>query len=404
MRQLPRLARVFGGLPLAVAIAATAAIFSAAGCGPTNGLPALTGEFAYVANAGDGTISVFSIDSTTGALTLVQSVPAAPGFRVFGLALHWSNEFLYTTIDDESEVESFDIGDGSYSGQIITHTGPFAAVNGPRAVTLNPKGTYLYATNYGGIAQVVSQYTVDQSSGALTANGTAPTGERPFGIAVDPGGNCAYVVNVGDHSLSEYSIGGGGALTNFGTVPLGGTSEGQGPELIALQTNTGGEFRPLGQTIYVTDDALGVVHQLPVVERLFGISCGAGSPVDVDAKGQAFGIALHPKGTFLYTGNSSSNSISVFAIAATGGLTLKSQEKVNLSGPLSLAIDVQGKFLYAANFADSSVAQFSINQTTGALTPIKPGKVATEVPPNATSAPVTIVTTGNPSNTIIKHL
>jgi 6-phosphogluconolactonase (cycloisomerase 2 family) len=84
------------------------AIFSAAGCGPTNDFPPLTGEFAYVANAGDGTISVFSINSSTGALTLVQSVAAAPGFRVFGLVLHWSNEFLYTTIDDENEVESFE--------------------------------------------------------------------------------------------------------------------------------------------------------------------------------------------------------------------------------------------------------------------------------------------------------
>ncbi|MGO9061090.1 MAG: lactonase family protein [Candidatus Binataceae bacterium] len=389
---------------MTVAIAATAAVFSAAGCGPTNGFAPLTGEFAYVANAGDGTISVFSINTSTGALTLIQSVPAAPGFQVFGLALHWSNEFLYTTIDDANQVESFDIGDGSYSGQIFTHTGPFAAVNGPRAVTLNPKGTYLYATNYGGTPRVVSQYTVDQSSGALTSNGTAPTGERPFGIAVDPGGNCAYVVNVGDHSLSEYSMGGGGALTNFGTVPLGGTSEGQGPELIALQTNTGGEIRPLGQTIYVTDDGLGVVHQLPVVERLFGVSCGAGTPVDVDAHGLAFGIALHPKGTFLYTGNSSPSSISVFAIAATGGLTFKSQESSDLSGPLSLAIDVQGKFLYAANFDDSTVAEFSINQTTGALTPIKPGKIATENPPKANTGPVTIVTTGTPPTTIIKRL
>ncbi len=45
-----------------------------------------------------------------------------------------------------------------FSGQIFAHSGPFAAVNGPRAVTLDPTGNYLYATNYGGDAQVVSQY------------------------------------------------------------------------------------------------------------------------------------------------------------------------------------------------------------------------------------------------------
>jgi DNA-binding beta-propeller fold protein YncE len=117
MKPLPPFAGSFRGSPLIAAIAA--AIVIAAGCGPTNNLPELSGEFAYVANAGDGTISVFSIDTTTGALTFIQSVSVKPGFQVFGLAMHWFNEFLYSTIDDANEVEEFDIGDGSFSGQIF---------------------------------------------------------------------------------------------------------------------------------------------------------------------------------------------------------------------------------------------------------------------------------------------
>ena len=382
-----------GSLLIAVAIAA---IVIAAGCGPTNGYPELTGEFAYVANAGDGTISVFSINVTTGALTFIQSVSVKPGFRVFGLAMHWSNEFLFASIDDASEVEEFDIGDGSFSGQIFAHNGPYPAANGPRAVAINPKGTYLFATNNGGIAEVVSQYTVDQSSGALTANGTAPTGIRPFGIAVDPAGNCAYVANTGDPSLSEYGITSTGALAFDTTVSIGSSSEGPGPELVAVQDNPGTDSR--GEMVYVTDDNLGVVHQLPVSEELvIGVSCTTSTrAVDVSAKGKAFGIALHPKGTFVYTGNSASNSISIFSVASTGQLMLTGQETANVSGVLSLAVDLQGKFLYAANFDNATVAQYKINQTTGALTPIGAGKVNTENPANSASAPVTIVTTVNP--------
>ncbi len=378
------------------AIAGIAAIAIFAGCGPTNDFPELSGEYAYVANAGDGTISVFAINTTTGSLSFLQSVSVAPGFRVFALALHWSNEFLYATIDDESEIEGLDIGDGSFSGQIFDHTGPVPAVNGPRGVALNPKGTYLYATNYGGIAEVVSQYTVNQQTGALTANGTAPTGARPFGIAVDPGGNCVYVANTGDHNLSEYGIGSTGALSNFATESFAGTSDGPGPELVAVQNNPSGS----GQTVYVTDDDLGVVHQLPVLERLIGVSCGVSRPVDVDAGGKAIGIALHPKGGFLYTANSSSNNVSVFAVASTGQLTLKAQESANVSDPLSLAVDLQGKFLYVANFGNSTVAQFSINQTTGALSPIGVGKVPTENPPKSATGPITIVTTLGSTGTI----
>ncbi len=109
--------------------------------------------------------------------------------------------------------------------------------------------------------------------------------------------------------------------------------------------------------------------------------------------GKAFGIALHPKGSFLYTGNSSSNTVSVFAVASTGLLTLKSQASANVSNPVSLAVDLQGKFLYVANFGNSTVAQFSINQTTGALSPIGVGKVPTENPPKSATGPITIVTT-----------
>src|SRR5271155_1357258 len=294
MRQLLLSARALKPWRVIAAIAAIAAIF--AGCGPTNDFPELSGEYAYVSNAGDGTISVFAINITTGSLSFLQSVSVAPGFRVFALGLHWSNEFLYVTIDDESEIEGLDIGDGSFSGEIFDHTGPFPAANGPRGIALNPKGTYLYATNYGGTAEVVSQYTVDQQTGALTANGTAPTGERPFGIAVDPGGNCVYFANTGDHNLSEYGIGTTGALSGAVTASFGGTSDGPGPELVAVQNDPGAR----GETVYVTDDDLGVVHQLPVFEGTITSTCGTTRPVDVAAGGKAFGIALHPKGSFLY--------------------------------------------------------------------------------------------------------
>ena len=143
----------------------------------------------------------------------------------------------------------------------------------------------------------------------------------------------------------------------------------------------------------MTDDDLGVVHQLPVLEETITSTCGVTRSVDIDAGGKAFGIALHPKGSFLYTGNSSSNTVSVFAVASTGLLTLKSQASANVSDPVSLAVDLQGKFLYVANFGNSTVAQFSINQTTGALSPIGVGKVPTENPPKSATGPITIVTT-----------
>jgi 6-phosphogluconolactonase len=385
--------RAFGLLALMLA--------ALSGCGPTNNLPELNGEFAYVANAGDGTISVFAIDSSTGRLSLIESVPAAPGARVFGLALHWSNEFLYATIDDLSQIDGFAIGDANYSGQIFARTATVAAADGPRAITLDPSGNYLYATNYGGEAEVVNEYQVDQHNGALTPLGTAPTGARPFGIAVSPDGGCAYVVNVGDHSLSAYAIS-GGTLSPVGTVHFQGSSVGQGPELVAVHDNPGATSGIPAATIYVTDDDLGVVHQIsPGLRTITGPNCG-GEATDIDARGKAFGIAIHPTGKFLYTGNSSSNSVTVFSVDTQGRLTPAGIVTRNLAGPLSVAVDLSGKYLYAANFDDGTVAQFAINQTDGALTALNPPTVATQQPTNSGAAPVTIVTTQSPTQTIVK--
>jgi 6-phosphogluconolactonase (cycloisomerase 2 family) len=89
-------------------------------------------------------------------------------------------------------------------------------------------------------------------------------------------------------------------------------------------------------------------------------------------------------------------------VGAGGVLKLLSKTSANLSDPLSVAVDLQGKFLYAANFGNSTVAQYKINQSTGALTPIGAGKVNTESPANASSAPVTIVTTTAVIQTIHK--
>jgi 6-phosphogluconolactonase (cycloisomerase 2 family) len=400
MKRLPVFGCFVSTLYLIAAIAGGVFMMLAAGCGPTNGFPELAGEFAYVANAGDGSISVFSIDTTSGALTLIEPVSVKPGFRVFGLALHPSNEFLYATIDDANQVESFDIGDGSFSGQIFAHNGPFPAVNGPRAVALAKQGQYLFATNDGGIAQVVSQYTVDQHTGVLTANGTAPTGVRPFGIAANPAGTCVYVANTGDHNLSTYGVTSTGTLDPGPNVALGGTSEGQGPELVAVQNNPGAGLGS-APSIYVTDDDLQVVHHVSVIARFIGETCNTETPTDYPAKGKAIGLALHPKGTFLYTANSSSNTISIFSVGASGALTFVGQESANLSDPLSVAIDLQGDFLYAANLGNGTVAQFKINQATGKLTPIGSGKVNTENPANSSSAPITIVTTI--SNVAVLH-
>jgi DNA-binding beta-propeller fold protein YncE len=128
-------------------------------------------------------------------VTDVQTITA--GDNPSGLAIHWSNEFLYTTL--ENSIQELLIGNGASSkgpaaGQIFALGTPVAAVDGPRQVAIGPtNGRFVYATNSSGSSNAISEYSVNQSTGVLTPIGTATADTYPVGIAVDDVTNCAYV-------------------------------------------------------------------------------------------------------------------------------------------------------------------------------------------------------------------
>jgi len=84
-------------------------------------------KFVYAANGGDNTISVYTIDQTTGALTAGTPVAA---------------------------------GSDTYS------------------VTVDPSGRFAYAPSEG--SNTISVYTIDQTTGALTAGTPVTAGTTPF--------------------------------------------------------------------------------------------------------------------------------------------------------------------------------------------------------------------------------
>jgi DNA-binding beta-propeller fold protein YncE len=71
----------------------------------------------------------------------------------------------------------------------------------------------------------VSQYTIG-AGGALNpmTPATVGTGTGPYSVTVDPTGRNAYVANAGDSTVSQYTIGAGGALSAMSpaTVATGG--------------------------------------------------------------------------------------------------------------------------------------------------------------------------------------
>jgi len=230
-------------------------------------------------------------------------------------------------------------------------------------LAVDPTGRFLYAPVSGGTT--VEQYTIDQSTGALTSIGAATAGNGPRAVAVDPTGRFAYVSNFTDNSISQFSIvQATGALTALSPATVAtGTSPQQN-----LMVDPTGRFLYIG----TTTGGLAYVYQ-------YSIDQSTGALTLIQSTLLSFATSrcsvwVDPTGRFVYAAGSA--SISVYRInQSTGALTIVGSATA-LSGTISsIAGDPTGRFVYLVDQTGSLVNQFSIDQNTGAVTSL--GTVST---------------------------
>lgn len=151
-----------------------------------------TDRFLFAANqgatggVGSNTISAYSIDAGTGALTPVAGSPFAAATAPVALAVAPSGKYLYVADYHDNTISAFAIGP---TGALTPVSGGpvVAGVDGPRGLTMLPNGKVLYlsASNDGS----VYSYAIDGVSGALTALPAsplaAPGGPGPVQLLLD---------------------------------------------------------------------------------------------------------------------------------------------------------------------------------------------------------------------------
>lgn len=179
-----------------------------------------SGHFVYVLCyfGSSDSICEFSI-SANGAISLLSPAEVVTGGQANNIMVA-PNGFLYA-VNNDGTVTAFWIdestGELANAGSFATGTG---TTGGGLSIAFNPTGTYAYVTNLNDNS--VTQFTVDASSGALTMNGPdVATGQLPEQIAVDPSGRFAFVTNYSDGTISQFVIGDTGRLTPNGTLSLG---------------------------------------------------------------------------------------------------------------------------------------------------------------------------------------
>jgi 6-phosphogluconolactonase len=284
------------------------------------------GRFLYAANENPmGTVSGFSVDSSTGHLKLLNAV-SSMGSGPCHVALDRTGKWLFAANYNSGSVAVFPVhADGSLgeASAFVQHSGP-AGPNrqrqeGPHAhvVVPSPDDRSLLVADLG-LDQVLV-YKFDAVKGSLALN-TPPfaeiaPGSGPRHLAFRPDGRFVY-------ALSELSA-----------------------------TVTAFQYEPNG----------GILNEAQTLSTLPSGFTGPNSSAE---------IAVHPKGAFLYASNRGHDSIAVFAIdKAKGTLTSKGHVSTQGKTPRSFAIDPAGAFLFAANQDSNTIVVFRIDQKTGSLAP-----------------------------------
>ena len=183
-----------------------------AGSGPYSVVFSPDGGMLAVANVSGHSVSVFSVDQTTGALTQVKGSP----FPTTGGPVAFSPDggLLATpnTVGDSASVFSVD----QRTGTLTPVPGsPFQLGIGsrPQSLAFSPVGGLLAIANNGealstgNVGPSVSVFSVDQRTGALTpVPGTPfPTGPGPYAVAFNRAGTLLAVSKL-DNAVSVFSV------------------------------------------------------------------------------------------------------------------------------------------------------------------------------------------------------
>ncbi len=272
-------------------------------------------KFAYVASSGlfdtDGSVDIYTIDATTGALTYAGEVDGnSPDFCCFNsVAVHPSGKFAYVVAGGggSNSVAKYTI---DATTGALTSLGTFAVGGFAQSVAVDPSGKFAYVATVSGAAgpaDNVAMYTINATTGALASIGTIAAGTDPVSVVVDPSSKFAYVANSSSNDVSMYTINATtGALASIGTIAAG-----TDPVSVAVD--------PSGKFAYVTNNNSNDVSMYTI-----DTTSGALTPMGTIAAGQSpTSIAVHPSGKFAYVTNSGSDDVSMYSIdTTTGVLTL----------------------------------------------------------------------------------
>jgi 6-phosphogluconolactonase (cycloisomerase 2 family) len=176
-----------------------------------------TGKFLYASNPAANTISSFSIDTSTGALTLVGTATSVSGAPAV-LTLDDTSTLLFGLNTQNNTVSVFTISSTGLLTEV--NSSPFSAGQNPVNGVFADGILYVANQNAGTVSALALNRTTDQ----LTPISGSPfaAGTRPVSLAVSSGGKFLVVTTSSSASgvIDVFAIGSGGTLTPVSGSPF----------------------------------------------------------------------------------------------------------------------------------------------------------------------------------------
>jgi len=276
-------------------------------------------------------------------------------------------EYVYVTNSPAHTISQYTVGSGGMLSPMAVPT--IATALDALSLTVDPTSRYVYVTGSTNSGGVIYQYTIGTAGvlAPMTPQSVATsvlTNDSAASVVVDPTGRYAYVANQFNNTLSQFTIGPGGALS-----PMSPLSVPTGPTPYSVIVDSTGKY------VYVANSASNTISQYTI-----GTS-GALVPMTPSSVATGAGprcITVDPTGRYVYVANSASNTISQYTIGSNGTLIPMAPSSVATGGtsPTSVTTDPSGQYAYVTNQMDNTVSQYTIGSG-GALSPMSPSSVAT---------------------------
>jgi 6-phosphogluconolactonase len=260
-----------------------------------------SGQFAYVANEDDNTISLLKIDSVSGILSEVLPRTPAGGFAPNQMLLDPAGSTLFVANQLSNDVTTFSVG----SSGALTLVSTASVGSQPSNLAFANGLLFVAVPNFSRV------YVFSVSSGTLTAVNGSPflVSDGVASVTVDSAAKFLYVPNVTTNTISGFSISNSGNTVTLTPIP-------------------GSPFAPSAAT-------------LPI------------APV---------AAVLDATATHLYVANSGSTSVSQFSVGTDGSLTSLTPATVSVgTNPAFLVFDPDAKYMFVANVGSRSITELAVN-------------------------------------------